>query len=271
MFLFSYWIISSGSAMIKEDHFAQQFSISIVIARFNESLDWLCSNEFVDIMSDKRIATTVYIYNKGIDMCPRLHTTRACLHERLGCRVIIIPLKNVGRECNTYLTHIINHYHNHADVTVFLPGSSDMLEKKSRAFAIMSKAYKDLDSAFVCDVRCNSIASEFHNFEMDSYASTYGDNYRMNPNSAVQLASKRPFENWFAHHFGSIDVKCAGFKAIFAVSKNNILSRPKPFYEQFQKQFSEHDNTEACHYLERAWLALFNPIDARRFIDVNAL
>lgn len=268
--LFSCWIVSSGGLLIK-DNFSQQFSINIVVARFNESLDWLCSDEFVDKMSTKGIHTTIYIYNKGIDTCPRLHHTRACLNKKLGCRVIVIPLKNVGRECNTYLTHIINHYHNHADVTVFLHGSSDMIEKKSRALAVITKAYKDLDSAFICDVRSDDIMSVFRDFAMDSYASTYADNYRMNPESSVQLAHVRPFANWFTHHFGKIDVNCAGYKGIFAVSKQKILSRPKSFYEQFQNQFSDHSNTEACHYLERAWLALFHPIDAHRLIDVNAL
>jgi len=269
LLLVSYcWLV--GRRIIS-DRFQQPFTMNIVIARFNESLEWLCSDDFLNILSNKHVSLSIYIYNKGIDTCTGLHKTQACLKKRLGCRVLIIPLKNVGRECNTYLTHIINHYHNHADVTVFLPGSSEMPEKRPRALAVLTKAYKDLDSVFICDVRSDNIVPIFHDFTMDSYASTNADNLKMNPESSIELAAIRPFSNWFHHYFGTIEVKCAGFKAIFAVSKQKISERPKSFYEEFQQQFSNHSNTEACHFQERAWLALFHPIDGHRLIDATAL
>jgi hypothetical protein len=71
----------------------------IVIARYNENLDWLKK-----IKKSKDIKITVY--NKGKD----------------DINVPFISLPNIGRESHTYLYHIINNYHNLADQTVFCQG-----------------------------------------------------------------------------------------------------------------------------------------------------
>jgi hypothetical protein len=67
--------------------------IKIVIAHYNENLDWVDDLEYPYI-----------IYSKGI--CTREH----------------IKLNNVGREANTYLEHIVRNYHNLNEFTVFLQG-----------------------------------------------------------------------------------------------------------------------------------------------------
>jgi hypothetical protein len=68
----------------------------IVVARYNESIDWTKSYNCI-------------IYNKG-DPIENTNTTT-------------IPLPNVGREGHTYLHHIINHYDNLSDYTMFLQGN----------------------------------------------------------------------------------------------------------------------------------------------------
>jgi hypothetical protein len=71
----------------------------IVVARYNENLDWLKK-----IKKSKDIKITVY--NKGKD----------------DIDVPFIPLPNIGRESHTYLYHIINNYDNLADQTIFCQG-----------------------------------------------------------------------------------------------------------------------------------------------------
>lgn len=248
----------------------QKPSIHLVIARFNESLDWLCSRQIINLISNTPIETSIFIYNKNNEHRPQLERLKACLE---GGRVSVIPLNNVGHECDTYITHIISNYHNPADVTVFLHGSSNMPVKFSRALAVMQRAYKELDSAFICDVRSDNIMSVFSDYTQEEYTSTNDDNRALNPYNSMELSSHRPFSKWFTHHFGDIDVQCAGYKGIFAVSKKSILSRSKVFYENFREQFRNHSNhhTEACHFLERAWLALFHPIQQSSFIDAGSL
>jgi hypothetical protein len=71
----------------------------IVIARYNESLDWL--NKL-----PKNIKIT--IYNKGND----------------NIKFPFIKLPNIGRESHTYIHHIINNYDKLADQTIFCQGDS---------------------------------------------------------------------------------------------------------------------------------------------------
>ena len=74
--------------------------LTIVVARYNESIEW--TN---DIINNN---TKCIIYNKG----PKLNDNK--------CPVIYLP--NVGREGHTYLYHIINNYNNLPEYTMFLQG-----------------------------------------------------------------------------------------------------------------------------------------------------
>ena len=71
--------------------------IRIVIARYNENIEW--SNEFNNII----------IYNKGEK-----------LKKNYNKEII---LNNIGREQHTYYTHIYNNYDNLDDYTIFLQGN----------------------------------------------------------------------------------------------------------------------------------------------------
>ena len=68
----------------------------IVVARYNENVDW--TKEF----------DNVTIYNKG---------------EPLPTEFNEIRLNNVGREGHTYYTHIVTQYNNLDDFTIFLQGN----------------------------------------------------------------------------------------------------------------------------------------------------
>ena len=71
-------------------------NISIVVARYNEDVEW--TKQFSNII----------IYNKGIPLQNS--------YEQ-------IFLNNVGREGHTYYKHIYDNYDNLADYTVFLQGN----------------------------------------------------------------------------------------------------------------------------------------------------
>jgi hypothetical protein len=71
----------------------------IVVARYNENLDWLKK-----IKKSKDLKITVY--NKGKD----------------DINIPYIKLPNIGRESHTYLYHIINNYDNLSDQTIFCQG-----------------------------------------------------------------------------------------------------------------------------------------------------
>jgi hypothetical protein len=70
-------------------------AVGVVIARYNENVDWVHS-----------IKHKVYLYNKG----------------SADISLNYISLQNTGREAHTYLYHIVTNYDKLDDVTVFLQG-----------------------------------------------------------------------------------------------------------------------------------------------------
>lgn len=73
----------------------ENFNPKIVVARYNEDIQW---TEHFD---------NVTIYNKG---------------ESLPEKYNAIPLENTGRDSHTFFTHIVRNYENLDDFTVFLQG-----------------------------------------------------------------------------------------------------------------------------------------------------
>ena len=69
----------------------------LVIARYNENIDW--TSDFEDF--------NLHIYNKG------------SILDDYNCKII----ENKGREAHTYLTHIVENYHNLDDFTIFTQGN----------------------------------------------------------------------------------------------------------------------------------------------------
>jgi hypothetical protein len=70
--------------------------VNIIVAKYNEDIEWT-----------KKLNHKVTIYNKGTD-------------EIEGS----IKLKNIGREGETFLYHIVNNYDNLDEVTVFFTRKS---------------------------------------------------------------------------------------------------------------------------------------------------
>ena len=84
-------------------------SLSVVIARHNENLDWLTCLENTD--------ARIYVYNKADNMFGE-----SPVPVSIKNRVIEEVLPNIGRESHTYLHHISQHYHQLTDTVIFLQG-----------------------------------------------------------------------------------------------------------------------------------------------------
>jgi len=76
--------------------------VEIVIAAYGEDLTWI-----------KEYAHLATIYQKKKDS----NTSYSTSYSK------VVQLPNIGRESHTYLHHIVNEYHNLANVTVFIQGS----------------------------------------------------------------------------------------------------------------------------------------------------
>lgn len=236
-------------------------TIDIVIARYNENLDWLCDAAIKDKITDSRYKTNFYIYNKGVNnVTPNF---MSCYKNIVD--VHIIQLENVGRCDHTYLHHVINKYTSLADVTVFLPASCDMEIKQYKTYFIFEKVYRDLNTVFITETQGN-IYEGMKDFYIDSWAPSHESN-KINQDDTMDLASPRPFGEWYIHVFGNKEMHFNDitYHGILAVSRKHILQRNIQFYRGLITHVDKHHNPEAGHYIERSWSAIFKIPDDRKF------
>jgi len=224
--------------------------VELVIARYNENLEWLNNAPFRKY--------PVIIYNKGVN-----NNFNAESKD-----VRIEKLQNVGKCDHTYLYHIINNYDNLADVTVFLPGSAHMKEKMKKTKRIMNELENNNNNNSVfLGSSMNDVKTQLYNFKLDEWKTSNKENFNQNHESKLYLAYKRPFGKWFESKFGSIQIQHVSYGGIMAISKQHILQHSKNYYQTLIKELDNHSNPEAGHYIERSWEAVFYPMTGAKFIN----
>jgi hypothetical protein len=226
-------------------------SIDIIIARYNENLEWTLENPFNKY--------EYIVYNKGDN-------------ENFEKKYVkkIINLNNVGKCDHTYLYHIIDNYNNIADITVFFPGSLDMPYKKKIGIKILNEINLRNKAIFI-SLNQNDIKKLHYNFKLDRYKTTHIANKEKNSEVLLKRNTIRPFGLWFENIFGNIKVNCLIYYGIFSIDKNDIIQHPKTRYEYLIKDLSDHSNPEVGHYFERSWCAVFHPLNDTHIIKYNRI
>jgi len=223
-------------------------NVQIIISRYNEDLAWLNEapfNKYPNI-----------IYNKGTN-------DHFVVNENT---IDIVPLKNVGREGETYLQHILLNYKDLADINVFLPGSTNKPEKRRKAEKLLENI-EHYDTVFV-GTSYNNVRKDLYNFIIDEYVSSHEGNKRDNPENELEMAPQRPFGCWYDTHF-THDIDFVAYNGIFAVSRRNIQQHSRDYYKKLIRQLQNTSNPEVGHYFERAWVAVFAPCENARFVTIN--
>jgi hypothetical protein len=231
-------------------------TIDLVIARYNENLDWLKAYKNYNF-------NKIYLYNKG--------TSPIRLPDPFHAKAIYEDLENVGRCDHTYIHHIIKNYDRLGDVSFFIKGSTICpdrgAQREPEKFdAIIEKIFETGDSYFIGKDYEQNIGELMGNFTMSYYMAHCKQN--VNSSTKVELfpANPRPFSEWYKKHFPGLTKETRGsFAGIFAVSKPHIQQRKKEDYMPILQDLAAHSNPEAGHFMERAWLALFYPIPPECF------
>jgi hypothetical protein len=205
-------------------------SYKIVVARYNENINWLGPE-----------MKNCIIYNKG---------TKLNLKNE-------IVLENVGRESETYLNYIIINYYNLPDVVVFTQARIDdhrgsnsinyLLKLKNEAL-VMGKSYpfivhyQTMFNTHCWDSKWNYKNNTFY------LANNYKDN--------------KPvlFDNWFVKYINPHYPNPIGIypNGIFAVRKELITQKPVEYYKVLISQVNHHINPAEGHFFERSWYYIFN-------------
>jgi hypothetical protein len=204
-------------------------SYKIIVARYNENIDWL----------NCEISNCI-IYNKG---------------DKLDIENEIC-LENVGRESETYLHYIITNYDNLPDVVVFTQakisdhkGSDDV----NYLINIKNEALKDSKSQnfFRHNDRGKNIYFD-KEWNLRNNCYFLQDNYKNN--------NPITFFEWFKNN---IDINYPNpiyfyCNAIFAVKKEIIINRPVEYYKKLILEVNHHINSTEGHFFERSWYYIFN-------------
>jgi hypothetical protein len=207
--------------------------IQIVAARYNEDVEWL-----------KNSREDTIIYNKG---------------DTLHYFTNIISLPNIGREAHTYLYHIVNNYHNLAEVTLFTQArvsdhgyieDIDSLKDTLGATALMNGFSSNISKYNIGD---DTSWDPYFNVKVRTNLIEY---YRISAESVDKIIFKDWFEKYIYHQYP--EVLHAYPCAIFAVSKKQILSRSIDYYKILLSQLLNENSPIEAHFLERSWYYVFN-------------
>ena len=216
--------------------------VDVIVSRYNEDLEWINEYPFNQFQ--------YIVYNKGVN-------ENFCKNNIKE----IINLPNIGRECHTYLYHIVENYQNLADIIVFFPGSVNLEHKKNNAIRILNSILSSrLQNAYFLGTYQYDIFETFKDFKLDDWKATDKKNSELNPESKLVPCKLRPYGNWYRYFFGSIKAKWNTWSCIFSIDKKDILLHPITRYIYLLNTLIDSSNPEVGHYLERSWGAVFYPM-----------
>lgn len=219
----------------------------MVIARYNESLEWL--------NDDKYKKYKIICYNSGND---------ENFYKPNNMKVV--KIENRGKEAFVYLYHIIANYENLSEVTVFLPGSCEDQQRQGQLNTLMTELDSNNNTIFISG-QYSDVKTDLYNFTLDEYCSTNENNFKINSNCKLNPSSVRPFGKWYESMFGDVKTTNVNFRGLLVIHKNHILQRNKEFYEKLLLEFN-HPNDEVAHYFERSWEAIFYPMNGAVFLPI---
>lgn len=217
--------------------------VDVVISRYEENLDWVVD----DLMPIIGAGSRIVVYNKG---------RRETLTSKIsGAKIVDLP--NVGREGHTYLHHIIEtHGHEGRRPVLFLPGSCYAFpEKWAKVQKIIGK-FDGASSTFVCD---DVMPGDIYDFSIDRWAAREPKNNATNSADRLVPSPVRPFGRWFDEvvRIGNKDPpRCLSLGGMFIAAPKDLDRKPRAYYERIKAFLDGDDNTEAGHFVERAWPAI---------------
>jgi hypothetical protein len=209
----------------------------IVVAHYDEDLSWLESHAHV-----------VTVYHKG---------PQPLQSPGIFSQTSILP--NVGRESHTYLHHIVHHYHDLADVTLFTQGQVDDHLGPEITLTQMLDACRSLPENDPFMIFSKHGLKQFDRWSGIPHVKKWKEDQE---SGVLRSADTTPGEFWkWVFGFDHPDVITFSWGAIFAVRKEAIWTRSREFYERLLGLFEQigHLNPEEGHFMERFWLSIFVP------------
>jgi hypothetical protein len=174
----------------------------------------------------------------------------------------LLRLPNVGKCDHTYLHHIIAHYHDLADWTVFAPDSA----ADGRLHGVrMEDALTPGDSLRVPRLwrgRDWGPDGRLRWAHFGGVPDRNGTNWADRYASGKITPAKLSFADWVRRYVGfdpdGPDWPGYAPGGIYAVPRRAITYLPAAFYARLRDQLSHAVEPEEGHYLERSWVVIFS-------------
>lgn len=247
----SQWLLETLSPLALAD------KPDLVVAHFREDLRWLSA-----VMPH---VATVHLYCKDAERC--LHGVSDDVLQSKRLKVVHLP--NKGRESHTYLTHIIQHYHQLPPRTVFTLASVN--HNPMRWSSLKQALMREHPSQVVgrIDEKNHEKIMQFQ-LSHKGVAYSMGDGYdgrltqQLNDDYVVKT-HPHPLARWLLVHTG-LDMRsspkwlCTSpdrHGAIFAATSEQIRWYPLTIYASLLQQNSSADLMESGYFMERIWRYLY--------------
>ena len=194
---------------------------NLVIARYNENLDWLKDLDVANI--------DITVYNKGKD----------------NIDFPFIQLPNIGGDAHTYIYHMTNDYNNLYDYTIFIQAYPF-----DHCIEFIAKMYNHKNQYF-----------QFFENDVELLAETIHCGWEQDIMKQRPEAAKHPItymENTAQEILGKEDVPEYFLFAPgqqFIVSRDTVYRRKVEFYQNILNMFEY--NYLLPWFLERLWLDIF--------------
>ena len=193
--------------------------IEIVVAKYKEDISWTRNFE------------NVIIYDKSNNK----------------------DLPNIGREAHTYIHHIIEHWNNLANITVFLQGNphDHTSHYENGEQSMMLSTFIDF---LISSARANGFSQNYSYRPMDAiYEAKKGSNYEVPDSFTISIHSYfKRYTNTEIHRNIKFYVG-----AQFAVSKEIIQCIPLWKWKEMLDSLSYSYTPVTAHYMERIWYLMF--------------
>ena len=190
--------------------------VNFVVAKYNENVEWT-----------KKLTHKVTIYDKSDTPIESS-----------------IKLKNVGREGETFLYHIINNYHNLDDVTVFLQG--DPFDHLS-----LLVGWREISTEEEINIVLNKMNAEIND---DCEFSTFYQVLYNDPSGTNNVNTTDACIKYYGEYYSHFTLSPG---AQYIVPKKHILQRPLEFWQNLHSAM--YDNERLNGYCqEQLWYLAFN-------------
>ena len=153
------------------------------------------------------------------------------------------PLRNQGREQQTFVQFVITYYDTLPENIVLIPTPLDKHDRERRFFGLL-----DNPNSTGC---AGNISDSEYEFTLDDYTPEY----------PILPASVRPFGKWFDAFVGKWDDSAPGpcWNGLMRTTRERIHSHPIEFYIKINEEVTRenHNSPEAGHFMERCMESVF--------------